>query len=189
MKCALHVHTNLSDGALSPEEMLKVYADLGFGCVAITDHEFLLKEDYWSRVKSADPCGMTVLIGVEADYQPWHYHHLLRILGERQTLHVLCHPASYYLEVPEVVARLSAEPFHIDAVEITHRGFYTPLYDQPAVPVPKIASDDAHEPQEIGRAWIELPETRDPDQVIRAVKAGDFQVGFFRNYQYSAGRK
>jgi len=183
MKCALHVHTNLSDGALFLDEALKIYADHGFGCVAITDHEFLLRDNYPVLVREAKACGLLVLAGVEVDYEPWHYHHLLRILGERETLHVIAHPASYYLEAAEVVARLNSEPFKIDAIEITHRGFYTPAYDIPAIPVPKIASDDAHEPHDCGRAWIEMADTRDPDRVIRAVKAGDFRAAFFRNFQ------
>lgn len=38
-KSAMHVHTNISDGQLSPEEMKKAYRDLGFSVVAYTDHE------------------------------------------------------------------------------------------------------------------------------------------------------
>lgn len=188
MKCALHVHTNLSDGAMTPEEVLQIYADLGFGCVAVTDHEFLLRDHYYRRIMTADHCGMIVLVGVEVDYEPWHYHHLLRIQGDRETLHVLAHPASYYLEPKEVSARLHREPFPVDAVEITHRGFYTPLYDTSELPRPKIATDDAHEPQECGRAWIETPQTNNPDQVLRAIKVGDFTVNFYRTYRCSALR-
>ena len=41
LKGALHVHTNYSDGAFPPEEMLDMYLTLGFDFVAITDHEAL----------------------------------------------------------------------------------------------------------------------------------------------------
>lgn len=37
-KVALHLHTNLSDGLLSPEEVAKKYAEDGFDTIAITDH-------------------------------------------------------------------------------------------------------------------------------------------------------
>jgi DNA polymerase III alpha subunit len=178
MKCALHVHTSLSDATLSPDEVLKVYADLGFGLVAITDHEFLLRDNYVELVRGARHCGMAVAAGVEADWQPWNYHHLLRIAGERETLHVLAHPAAYYLEIEEVNERLASAPFAVDAVEITHRGFYTPKYDTGLIAAPKIATDDAHEPPECGRAWIETADTRDVDRALRAVKAGDFEVRF-----------
>ena len=181
MKCALHVHTNLSDAAFFPDEVIRIYADLGFGCVAITDHEFLLRDNYVSLIRSLKSHGLMVLAGVEVDYPPWNYHHLLRIMGNKETLHVLAHPSAYYLEIEEVNARIGSEPFPIDAVEITHRGFYTPKYDTSAIPIPKIASDDAHEPSECGRAWIETPATRDPDQLIRAIKARNFTIRFFRN--------
>ena len=185
MKCALHVHTNLSDGALFPDEALKVYADQGFGCVAITDHEFLLRDNYVDQILSLDNCGLLVLAGVEVDYKPWNYHHLLRIQGDQETIHILAHPGLYYLEPEEVAKRLSSEPFPMDAIEITHRGFYAPAYDTDLIPSPKIASDDAHEPGECGRAWIEMDATADPDRMIRAVKAGDFQVGFYRSHNGS----
>jgi hypothetical protein len=181
MKCALHVHTSLSDAALTVDEVLRAYADLGFGLVAVTDHEFLLRDNYVALVRGSGHYGMVALAGVEVDYEPWNYHHLLRIQGARETLHVLAHPSSYYMEVEEVAERLHSEPFPVDAVEITHRGFYTPKYDTPLIPAPKIASDDAHEPHEFGRAWIEMPDAKDPDRALRAVKAGDFEVKFFRN--------
>jgi hypothetical protein len=181
MKCALHVHTNLSDAAFAPEEVVKIYADLGFGAVAITDHEFLLRDNYVTTITQLPRYGMIVLAGVELDYPPWNYQHLIRIQGEHETLHLMPHPASYYLELDEVRARLHSEPFAIDAIEITHRGFHTPLYDTAALAIPKIATDDAHEPGDCGRAWIETPDTTDPDRLIRAIRAGDCQPQFFRN--------
>jgi hypothetical protein len=181
MKCALHVHTNLSDAGFAPEEVVKIYADLGFGAVAVTDHEFLLRDNYVAVVEALPRYGMLVLAGVEIDYQPWNYQHLLRIQGRIETLHVLAHPSSYYMELNEVRKRLTSEPFPIDAVEITHRGFYTPLYDTHLLAIPKIATDDAHEPGDCGRAWIETPTTHDPDQLLRAIKAGDCQPCYYRN--------
>lgn len=38
-KAAMHIHTNISDGKLSPKEMKKVYMDKGYSIVAFTDHE------------------------------------------------------------------------------------------------------------------------------------------------------
>lgn len=38
-KAAMHVHTNISDGRLSPEEVKSAYSKLGFSVVAYTDHE------------------------------------------------------------------------------------------------------------------------------------------------------
>jgi histidinol phosphatase-like PHP family hydrolase len=184
MKCALHVHTSLSDAALTPEEVVKIYADLEFGCVAITDHEFMLKDHYPGEVLSLRKTGLVVLVGVELDYRPWVLHHLLRIQGDKETLHVLAHPSLYYLEVNEVAERIKSEPFPIDAIEISTRGIYTPEYDTDLIPAPKVATDDAHQPQDCGKAWIEMENAKDPDRVVRAIKAGDFQARFYNSFHF-----
>lgn len=38
LKCALHTHTTVSDGTLSPDHLVKVYQEAGFDVVAVTDH-------------------------------------------------------------------------------------------------------------------------------------------------------
>ena len=39
-KANLHSHSNLSDGELTPEEMVKAYREHGYSVLAITDHEY-----------------------------------------------------------------------------------------------------------------------------------------------------
>jgi len=41
-KANLHCHTNLSDGAASPERVKQVYLDKGYSIIAYTDHDILL---------------------------------------------------------------------------------------------------------------------------------------------------
>jgi hypothetical protein len=41
-----------------------------------------------------------------------------------------------------------------------------------------VATDDSHKDAHIGRAWIEVSAARNPDAILRAVKAGDFVPGF-----------
>lgn len=41
-KANLHLHTNLSDGELSPEEIKKLYMEHGYSIVAYTDHEVII---------------------------------------------------------------------------------------------------------------------------------------------------
>ena len=41
----LHAHSNISDGALSPEQMKKLYVDHGYSIIAFTDHRVHLKHD------------------------------------------------------------------------------------------------------------------------------------------------
>ena len=38
----MHCHSNLSDGYFSPEELKKIYKDMGYSFLAITDHEFFV---------------------------------------------------------------------------------------------------------------------------------------------------
>jgi hypothetical protein len=104
-----------------------------------------------------------------------------KVTGDRETLYVLNHPARYRLTIDETlerIARISRGGWPIDAVEVTDTGRYRPLYDSEAIPVAKIATDDAHRPQHFGRAWIEVDAPRDRDGIIRAVRAGDFRLGF-----------
>lgn len=44
-KANLHCHTNLSDGAYSPEEVKELYKSLGYSVVAYTDHDILIPHD------------------------------------------------------------------------------------------------------------------------------------------------
>lgn len=179
MKVALHVHSTLSDGLHAPADMVEAYRDKGFSAVAITDHAFMAKPDYFDFLKTIKT-NVMVLPGLELDWEPWNYSHLLRVQGVSETLHVLCHPRAYFLELHEINQRIENAPFPIDAVEITHRGFYTPEYDVPEISIPKIATDDSHEFYDIGRAWIETPNTSDPDELLKYIKAGDFENRFLR---------
>jgi hypothetical protein len=63
----------------------------------------------------------------------------------------------------------------IHCVELTNRGVYTKTYDTARIPLPKIASDDAHSVHECGQAWVEVRSPQDPDSILRAIKQGDFR--------------
>ncbi len=181
MNCALHIHTHLSDGMHAPEEIISAYQRRGFACVAITDHQYMTRPDYYERLELLGrkfSGSVMVLPGIEHDYEPWNYHHLLEIRGVRETLRVLCHPRAYYLTPEQISARVAAAPFPIDAIEITHRGFYTAEYDVSSIALPKIATDDAHELYDLGRGWIETENFSDPDLLLRAIKAGEFTAKF-----------
>lgn len=52
-KAVMHIHTNISDGKLSPEEVKRAYAKLGYSIIAYADHEVfvthnnLSDKDFW----------------------------------------------------------------------------------------------------------------------------------------------
>ncbi len=41
-KANLHIHSNISDGEMSPEEIKRVYSERGYSVVAFTDHEVMV---------------------------------------------------------------------------------------------------------------------------------------------------
>ena len=76
------------------------------------------------------------------------------------------------------IATLALEGLPIEAVEVTDTGVYQPRYDVPAMGVPSVATDDSHRDDHFGRAWIEVDAARQPDAILRAIKAGQFRLGF-----------
>ena len=73
---------------------------------------------------------------------------------------------------------IRAAGWPLAAIEVTDTGMYRPVYDTDAIPLVKIATDDAHRPPHFGRAWIEVDAPRDRDAIIRAIRAGDVRIGF-----------
>ncbi len=179
MKGNLHTHTSHSDGALFPDEIVRVYADLGYDFVAITDHDYLIRPHYWESIPGASG-RLLVFKGLELEYAPLAYQHIGKVIGEEEVLFVFNHPRQYRLSVPELNRQIDqiSRDFPLHALEVTEQGTYTPLYDTPEILLPKVASDDAHSFDQCGRAWIEVQSPRNRDEILRAIKAGNFRMGF-----------
>lgn len=175
LKGALHVHTTCSDGELTIKEVVKVYADLGFDFLALTDHDFLLRWSCYDVVKTLRT-DMIIFPGVEMTVFEKGYVHVNKIPGDNDVLHVFNHPAEMELPMGKAKERIHAvgQKLPLDAVEITSRGFRTPEFETPEIPYVKVASDDSHNRLMCGRAWIEMDSMRDKDKIIRAVRHGDF---------------
>jgi PHP domain len=179
LKGNLHAHTTFSDGRRSVEQVIARYGDLGYDFLAITDHDDRVNEDYWFQIPGGDD-RLLVLPGIEIDYRPLSQH-VGKVVGDRETLYVLNHPARYYLGVEEILKRIdiitnAGLPIH--AIEVTDTGVYQAQHDVERIPLPKIATDDSHLDAEFGRAWVEVEATRALDAILRAIKAGDFRLGF-----------
>lgn len=179
LKGALHVHTTCSDGDLSPLEVLRIYRDLGFDFIALTDHDFIMRAGAYERENVPDEFeGMLVFKGVEKSAFARGYVHVNQIPGDREALHIFNHPADYDLTVRQVIDRIKEieQSMPIHAVEVTQKGFYTPEYDTAEIALPKIASDDSHTREGCGRAWIEVDCAREKDAIIRAIKNGEARI-------------
>jgi hypothetical protein len=118
--------------------------------------------------------------GIELSYHAFPQH-VGKVMGDRETLYVLNHPARYKLSVQETLERTRAiqrDGLPLEAVEVTDTGLYRPLYHSETIPLVKVATDDAHRPVHFGRAWVEVEAPRDRDAIIRAIRAGDVRLGF-----------
>jgi hypothetical protein len=179
LKGNLHTHTTFSDGRLPVDEVVARYRELGYDFLAITDHDDRIDEEYWFRIPAGDD-RLLVLAGVEIDYRPLGQH-VGKVTGDEETLFILNHPARYSLTVDQTLRRIRAisrDGLPIHAVEITDTGVYQADYDVDVIPLPKVATDDAHRREDFGRAWVEVDAARKPDAILRAIKAGEFKVGF-----------
>jgi hypothetical protein len=178
LKGSLHVHTHFSDGAHTPEEMIEAYQALEYDFVAITDHDYLIRPQYWEDIP--DTRGdLIVFKGIELEYSPLRFQHIGKILGEEETLFIFNHPNQYGLSVAEVNRQIEviSRDMPIHCLEVTDKGVYTKMYDTPEIPLPKIASDDAHTFDMCGRAWVEVQSTRNRDAILQAIKKGNFRIG------------
>jgi PHP domain-containing protein len=189
LKGNLHAHTTFSDGRRPIHEVIARYRELGYDFLAITDHDDRIQDDYWFHIPAGDE-RMLILPGVELNYDPLSQH-VGKVTGDRETLYVLNHPARYGLTVEEAVRRIRVitdAGLAIAAVEITDTGVYQAEYDVEAIGLPRIATDDSHRDPDFGRAWVEVDAVRNADAIIRAVKAGDFHVGFSEDRPVPEGR-
>ena len=180
-KGALHVHTRLSDGILPPAEMIRVYRDLGFHFLAVTDHDYMVgnNERYFAAIPPGD-ADFLVFKGIEIEWAEISYHHVSKIWGESELLIIFNHPEQYRITVEETLRGIEIinRTLTVDAVEVTHKGRYSPTYDTDAIPLPKVATDDSHHPDDCGLAWVEVEASFEKDAIIRAIKAGDFRIRF-----------
>jgi hypothetical protein len=178
----LHAHTTFSDGVRTPAALVAEYEARGYDFLAITDHEDhenWIEPGYQQALGRLRPA-LLLFRGIELNFDPLAQH-VGRVVGDREELWVLNHPARYKLTVEETIRRMEVirrAGWRLDAVEVTDTGLYRPVYDTETIPLVKIATDDAHRPPHFGRAWIEVEAARDRDAILRAIRAGDFRLGF-----------
>ncbi|HEU4369248.1 MAG TPA: PHP-associated domain-containing protein [Methylomirabilota bacterium] len=178
----LHAHTTFSDGVRSPAALVAEYESRGYDFLAITDHDDhanWVEPGYRQALDRLRP-GLVLFRGIELNFDALSQH-VGKVVGDTEELWVLNHPARYKLSVAQTVARVAVirrSGWPLDAIEVTDTGLYRPLYDTAAIPLVKIATDDAHRPPHFGRAWIEVDAPRNRDAIIRAIRAGDVRLGF-----------
>ena len=178
----LHAHTTFSDGVRSPEALVAEYETRGYDFLAITDHDDhdnWVEPGYQQALARLQP-NLVLFRGIELNFDGFAQH-VGRVIGDSEELWVLNHPARYKLSVKQTVDRVAIireAGWPLEAIEVTDTGLYKATYDTEAIPLVKIATDDAHRPPHFGRAWIEVDAPRERDAIIRAIRAGDVRLGF-----------
>jgi hypothetical protein len=178
----LHAHTTFSDGVRTPAGLVAEYESRGYDFLAITDHEY---HDNWVEPVYRDALDrlrpqLLLFRGIELNFDELAQH-VGKVDGDTETLWILNHPARYKLSVDDTLERIEiirAAGWPLAAIEVTDTGLYRPAYDTDAIPLVKIATDDAHRPPHFGRAWIEVDAPRNRDAIIRAIRAGDVHIRF-----------
>jgi len=154
----LHTHTLVSDGRNTVEQMAIAYRNLGYGFVAITDHNTFLGE--------YELPGIIVLNGCEHSTG----EHYLEIRGHKETLLVKAHPNRYGDTCEEI------EAGKWDLIEATEHSVLHPEYIKCRVPC--IYTDDSHNLNMIGKAWVLVQvERKSPDAIIKALKQVKYTLG------------
>src|SRR3989339_1783851 len=72
----LHIHTNHSDGVLSPMEVIEKAKEANLSLISITDHNSI---DAYKTIPYGDLGTLTVITGVEFDC--WYKTNFIHILG------------------------------------------------------------------------------------------------------------
>jgi len=174
LKGNLHAHTTISDGRNTYEEMLKAYYDAGYDFVAFTDHRRAPVPYYYPTPKY----DIVVFGGVEVTRPEMHY---TLVVGDFEILTFLNHPQRHFRtwhEACKVARRLG-----FGIMEVTDHGNPVKIGSEylKELGVGRMATDDAHSVDEVGKAWIEVDVSGVEaytlkDAILRAIKLGQYKV-------------
>ena len=179
LKGNLHTHSIYSDGEKSIEELVVIYQNKGYDFIAITDHDFMVNEEYFKKLPVITD-DFIVFRGLELTEGLINGQHIGVIYGDKETLYVLNHPSLYNLTIEDVLLEIEIlkAKYTVDCIDVSHYGTYSSLYDTDLIPLPKIASDDAHRSGMFGQAWIEVETEMNQDDILRSIKRGNFTKKF-----------
>lgn len=181
-KANLHTHTTESDGALSPAEVVALYAEAGYTILSLTDHDTDAPESptwpwdaYGIDVQAS---GMLPILGNEisrpdhigsyfndyGDREQRSVPDALKEIGDRAGLAVMFHPGRYARRrTPDWYADLYRSCPHLIGMEVFNQNDRYPgdraVYDavltklMPDRPVWAMANDDFHRMEHFARSF------------------------------------
>ncbi len=110
-KANLHTHTNISDGKLTPEEMIAGYKKAGYSILALTDHNVIANHSD----KSTED--FLLLTGVEVNINDARYDGTKGFLGLSYHLNLIAkRPDNLWQPVPVAGKRETARPYEAQVI-------------------------------------------------------------------------
>jgi len=179
VKCSLHNHSSMSDGAMSPGEFLHIMKDRGFNVIAITDH------NQWTLPHELQiPDNIIFINGVEWTFR---YHIIKLELPTNKSIRTfswkdrldlarvdwLAHPGLAGLSHSKILELI--RNYKLDGVEKCNRNFHQ--YDGTIPGVIEYGVDDVHSERMIGWNWIEMEvDSFDKETILEKLKKGEFNI-------------
>lgn len=98
-KANLHCHSTVSDGALTPEELKKIYKENGYSIIAYTDHDVLISHPELADDTFLPLNGYEIEINEESDKECDYVKtcHLCLIAVKKDNLSQVCYHRTKYL--------------------------------------------------------------------------------------------
>ncbi len=193
-KAALHNHCTVSDGLFEPNELINMYAEKNFDVFAFTDHRKT------NPVAEYDPCGMTIISGIElhpkaADFV-WHLLALdvpYDFPGEFATAQeaidavnaaggiIYCaHPewcGATFADIAELKGLAGIEVYN-SSCRYNGKGDNESVWNDltnKGIIYPALAVDDTHSSSELFGGWTMIAaEDKSVKSIMEALKKGQF---------------
>ncbi|MGC8667936.1 MAG: CehA/McbA family metallohydrolase [Chthonomonadales bacterium] len=190
----LHAHTNQSDGVLEPAELVAAYEALGYDFLAVSDHDRITPlADLRPRTR------MVLIEGEEVGGGPHtlaiHVHSridprmarqdVLREAAKQGGITILNHPnwgvtfSHWPHSVVEALTAYTGIEIYNAVIDLLEgSSLATDRWDRilsSGVRAWGFANDDAHHPEDIGRAWIQVAAEEPTVQaILTAIQSGSF---------------